>query len=300
VRRLLYLAIIVLLSCACFGRLSISASDQIDPRPILPGAVLHQEITLEGEGLLGAAARQSVSQKPGNAAASSGGWQVRDDSDGAVTRLRLSRSISLDAAGAAVQSDLSSDPARVQVTANDWFVVRRYRIQVDVAAPQDAVPPRPDDTLSQQAALAVLSAITYDHYLRMPGIVMSTNGSRADDGRLVWHVSFASPTTQQTLLAESMYPDVPRIVLVLALIASTAFIHAFVLDRRRYAVLFAAALAILLYTHNWSLFFLGAAGVAWLGVARRRPERRRTILTDGALAFGAVALAAVLLARRPR
>ncbi|HLL87472.1 MAG TPA: glycosyltransferase family 39 protein [Thermoleophilaceae bacterium] len=80
------------------------------------------------------------------------------------------------------------------------------------------------------------------------------------------------------------------LIVVLALVATAAFVHAFVLDRRRYAIAFAAALATMLYTHNWSLFFLAAAGVAWLFVVRRRPDRRRTVLLDGALAFGGAVL----------
>ena len=80
------------------------------------------------------------------------------------------------------------------------------------------------------------------------------------------------------------------LIVLLALVASAAFVHAFVLDRRRYAVLFAAVLATMLYTHNWSLFYVGAAGLCWLVLARRRPEQRRRILLDGALAFGGAVL----------
>lgn len=80
------------------------------------------------------------------------------------------------------------------------------------------------------------------------------------------------------------------LMVLLALVASTALVHAFVLDRRRYAVLFGVVLTLMLYTHNWTVFFIAAAGIAWLAIARRRPERRRTILVDGALAFGAAGL----------
>jgi mannosyltransferase len=80
------------------------------------------------------------------------------------------------------------------------------------------------------------------------------------------------------------------LMVLLALVAGTAFVHAFVLDHRRYAALFAVALALMLYTHNWTVFFLLAAGLAWLEIARRRSERRKSILLDGAFAFGAAAL----------
>jgi mannosyltransferase len=80
------------------------------------------------------------------------------------------------------------------------------------------------------------------------------------------------------------------LMVLLALVAGTAFVQAFVLDRRRYAVLFAVALALMLYTHNWAVFFMAAAGVAWLALVRRRRERRKTVLLDGTLAFGAAVL----------
>jgi mannosyltransferase len=76
------------------------------------------------------------------------------------------------------------------------------------------------------------------------------------------------------------------LIVALGLVATTAFVQAFVLDRRGYAILFAAAIAMMLYTHNWSLFFVAASVWAWLVVAWQRSERRRTIVTDGALAFG--------------
>jgi mannosyltransferase len=81
------------------------------------------------------------------------------------------------------------------------------------------------------------------------------------------------------------------LMVLLALVASVAFVHAFVLDRRGYAVVLGVVLATMLYTHNWALFFFATAAIALLAVARRRPERRKTILQDGALAFGGAVLA---------
>jgi mannosyltransferase len=80
------------------------------------------------------------------------------------------------------------------------------------------------------------------------------------------------------------------LMVLLALVAGTAFVHTFVLGHRRYAVLFAVTLALMLYTHNWTVFFLGAAGIAWLAIAKRRKDRRRAVLLDGVLAFGAALL----------
>ena len=77
---------------------------------------------------------------------------------------------------------------------------------------------------------------------------------------------------------------------LLALIASAAFVHAFVFGRRRYLIAFAAALALMLYTHNWALFFVAASLAALALIARQRPEERRRLLRDGALAFGGAAL----------
>jgi len=80
------------------------------------------------------------------------------------------------------------------------------------------------------------------------------------------------------------------LMVLLGLVATVAFVHAFVLDRRRFAILFGVALALMLYTHNWAIFFVAASGAALLAVARRRPERRRAIVRDGGLAFGAAML----------
>ena len=220
-RRLLVLAAVVALGTACFGRLSIALNEQIEPRPILPGAVLQQEIAIEGDGLLGAAARQAMTQSAqASANASAAGWQLRDNSDGTTVRFRMFRSVSMDANGAQLQSNVSGDPGKVQVVSSDWFVLRRYRIQVDVSTPDSAVAPSSSDPQSQQLAQLVLAGITYDHYLRLPGFVTSTNGTRSDDGRIVWHVAFNSPTTQESLVAESIYPDLPRVALLLALIVA--------------------------------------------------------------------------------
>ena len=75
------------------------------------------------------------------------------------------------------------------------------------------------------------------------------------------------------------------LVILLSLLATGAFLHGFVYGRRRYVALFGAALAVLLYTHNWGLFFTVGALAAFLVCLCELGERRR-LLTDGALAFG--------------
>lgn len=81
------------------------------------------------------------------------------------------------------------------------------------------------------------------------------------------------------------------LVAFLVLIATAAFVHAFVFRRRRYVPVFAVSLAASLYTHNWALFF-GAVtlGVFAFCVFRTPAEARSSLLLDGALGFGAAAV----------
>lgn len=82
------------------------------------------------------------------------------------------------------------------------------------------------------------------------------------------------------------------LVTLLALVATTCFVHGLVFRRRRYLYGFTVAFALLLYTHNWALFYgLGAAAAFLVCVALNRDpaDRRRTFL-DGVLAFAAAAL----------
>jgi mannosyltransferase len=79
---------------------------------------------------------------------------------------------------------------------------------------------------------------------------------------------------------------------LLALVACAAFARAFVTDGRRgWAIAYAVALAALLYTHNWALFFGAGCGAAWLGlvVAAQGPARRE-LLVGGLIAFGGALL----------
>jgi MFS family permease len=76
---------------------------------------------------------------------------------------------------------------------------------------------------------------------------------------------------------------------LLGLLASAAFVLAFVYRDRRAVPAFAAALAMMAYTHNWGLFFGAAAAVVLLLLARRAPDRR-ALLRDSALAFGGAAV----------
>ena len=71
---------------------------------------------------------------------------------------------------------------------------------------------------------------------------------------------------------------------LLGIIATAAFIHAFVYRRRRYLIVFAISEALMLYTHAWGLFF-GAAAVLALIPIWRTSEDRRGLVRDAAMTF---------------
>ena len=79
------------------------------------------------------------------------------------------------------------------------------------------------------------------------------------------------------------------LVVLLALLATATFLHAFVHRRRGHVPAFALCLLLLMYTHNWGLLFgLGTAAAASVCVALS--TERHPLVIDMALAFGAAAL----------
>jgi mannosyltransferase len=83
------------------------------------------------------------------------------------------------------------------------------------------------------------------------------------------------------------YADETRmyeLMALLGLLATAAFIHAFLFRRRRYLILFAVSEALLLYTHAWGLFF-GAGSVVALAFVWWRSEDRRGIVRDALMAY---------------
>ena len=76
--------------------------------------------------------------------------------------------------------------------------------------------PTATDATSQQLAQAILAGITYDYFVSVPGVVTATNGVPGDNARLVWHLDLTG-TSERVLTAESIYPDVPRLVVLLVL-----------------------------------------------------------------------------------
>ena len=82
------------------------------------------------------------------------------------------------------------------------------------------------------------------------------------------------------------------LVALLAIPASATYARALamggsVAERRPWAIGYAVALAAMLYTHNWALFFGAACGAVWLFlVAKARAPERRELLIAGAIGFG--------------
>jgi uncharacterized membrane protein len=71
---------------------------------------------------------------------------------------------------------------------------------------------------------------------------------------------------------------------LLGLIATTAFVHAFVYRRRKYLIVFALAQAAMLYTHAWGIFF-GIGAVIALVPVWLASEDRRGLIRDVVMAF---------------
>ena len=72
---------------------------------------------------------------------------------------------------------------------------------------------------------------------------------------------------------------------LLALVATASFLHAFVFRRRRYLPVFAVAVTLMVYTHNWAFFFV-AGSVTALAYLVWQSDDRRALLRDAALSYG--------------
>ncbi len=108
----------------------------------------------------------------------------------------------------------------------------------------------------------------------------------------------ALAATDPFLTAYAQETRMYELVTLLSLLASAAFVRAFLLSERRYVAVLAITLAALLYTHNWGMFLL-AAMVVTTGVLLLRPDltglpfaaaRRRRVLIDAVVAFGGAVL----------
>jgi len=82
------------------------------------------------------------------------------------------------------------------------------------------------------------------------------------------------------------------LLVLLGLAATAFFAHGIVFGRRQFLPGLTICVALLLYTHNWALFFALATGVAVLVRAALQPDRatRQRTVVDGVLALGAAGL----------
>jgi mannosyltransferase len=87
-----------------------------------------------------------------------------------------------------------------------------------------------------------------------------------------WLTEYAQETRMYELMA------------LLGLVATVAFVHAFVYRRRKYLIAFAICEALMLYTHAWGLFF-GAAAILALIPIWMNSDDRRGLVRDAAMAF---------------
>ena len=65
---------------------------------------------------------------------------------------------------------------------------------------------------------------------------------------------------------------------------------------RRFVPVFGLALAAMLYTHNWALFFAAAGVGIVVALIWRETEERRGLIRDGLIGFGIAGLAYALAA----
>jgi MFS family permease len=108
-------------------------------------------------------------------------------------------------------------------------------------------------------------------------------------GRAAGLVAAALTAVNPYMSAYAQEARMYTLLSLLGLLTAAAFVLAFVHRDRRMVVWFGAGLASMAYTHNWGLFFGFAAAVTLLALARRSPDRR-SLLRDGALAFGSAAV----------
>lgn len=88
------------------------------------------------------------------------------------------------------------------------------------------------------------------------------------------------------------YADETRmyaLMALLSLIACTTFCLGFVQRKRGWLPVMSLALAAMLYTHGWGIFFTVSCGITWLWLVQQAGERK-PLLKDGLLSFGVTAL----------
>jgi hypothetical protein len=80
------------------------------------------------------------------------------------------------------------------------------------------------------------------------------------------------------------------LVMLLAVVATASFLHAFAFGRPRYRWVFALSLVLVLYTHNWGIWLAAGAAAALIPCAAAHSHQRR-LWRDAATSFGIVGVA---------
>src|SRR3954451_11377869 len=109
-------------------------------------------------------------------------------------------------------------------------------------------------------------------------------------GRRVAWAAAAMAAVNPFLTLHSFESRMYALMILLGIVTSTAFVLAYIQRRPRWRPVFGLLLALILYTHNWGLFFGAAcaAAFAWLWWKASDADRPR-MLRDGAIGVGATA-----------
>ena len=106
-------------------------------------------------------------------------------------------------------------------------------------------------------------------------------------GRRVAWTAAAMAAVNPFLTVHAYEARMYALMILLGTLAAGAFVLAFVQRRPRWRYAFGVLMVLMLYTHNWALFF-GAASVVALGwLYWKAPDaERRPLLRDGLIAYG--------------
>jgi hypothetical protein len=110
-------------------------------------------------------------------------------------------------------------------------------------------------------------------------------------GRRVAWVAAAITAINPFLTLHSYEARMYALMVLLGILTTTAFVLAYVQRRKRWRPVFGVLLVLMLYTHNWGLFFGAASVVAFGWLAWHLPEdERRPFIRDGLIGFGVTAI----------
>jgi mannosyltransferase len=111
-------------------------------------------------------------------------------------------------------------------------------------------------------------------------------GDKISGRRAAW-AGAALAAVNPFLTIHSYEARMYALMTLLGLLTSAAFVLAFAQRRPRWRIPFGVLLALMLYTHNWGLFFAAAcvAAVGWLAW-KGEPNQRRNLMSDALVGFG--------------